>query len=126
MFHSDLKIQFEGKVIKGVGRGKRIGFPTINVVTATDLDLAYGVYFCSVECPKGEFYGAMHYGPRPTFNDSATQCEIYLLDFEGDLMGEYVKVCVFDYLRDVRKFNSEEELKDHIQADILRIRDIIG
>jgi riboflavin kinase / FMN adenylyltransferase len=128
MFQSDLKMQFEGKVVKGAGRGgPLLGIPTINIATAAQLDLMYGVFFVAVELLDGrEYYGTLNYGPRPTFDDPITTCEIHLLDFEGDLYGEYVRVYVFDYLREIRKFENVDELKKHLEADIVRVRTIIG
>jgi riboflavin kinase / FMN adenylyltransferase len=130
MFHGDLKVQFEGKVVKGAGRGKKLlGIPTINIATVSEPDLMYGIYCCMVELPPymgGEYYGAMHYGPRPTFDDAVVMTEVHLLDFEGDLLGEYVRVYVFDYFRPVIAFENPDELKKYLEADIVRVRQIIG
>lgn len=139
MFHGDLKLQFDGKIVPGVGRGRRIGIPTINIATARDLELAHGIYFCMVEMPPhmgGEYYGAMHFGPRPTFGDPVTMCEIHLVERVRAAMpagrqvrshvGEYVRVYVFDYLRSVVACENVEELKRYVKADIVRVRELIG
>lgn len=130
MFERDLKLQFEGKVVPGAGRGRRIGIPTINIATARDIELAHGIYCCVVEMPPhigGEYYGAMHFGPRPTFDDPVALCEVHLLDYDGpDLTGEYVRVYVFDYLRPVIKFRDLKELKSYVEADIARVREIVS
>lgn len=154
MLHGDLKLQFDGKIVPGAGRGRRIGIPTINIATACDVGLAHGIYFCMVEMPPhigGEYYGAMHFGPRPTFGDPVPMCEIHLVELARfrtgearfftslraravrshvldlpSLTGEYVRVYVFDYLRPVVACENVEELKRYVEADIVRVRELIG
>lgn len=68
-------------VIRGVGMGRDLGFPTINLVYPEHSDFETGVYACRVEFPDAEFMGVMHLGPRDT-TDGVRTFEVYLLDFD--------------------------------------------
>jgi len=114
------KLNLSGKVVKGNRIGGKIGSPTINL--DGDFDLEYGIYACRVMTSRGEYLGAMHYGPRLTLNEQNPVMEICLLDFEGDLYGETVSVEVYNRIRDVKKFAGLKALSRRIEKDIEFIR----
>jgi riboflavin kinase/FMN adenylyltransferase len=113
-----------GNIVKGRGAGKAIGFPTINVLVSGQPNhtLQYGVYGCKVQTTQGCFRGAMHFGPRRTFNLNDPSLEIFLLDFTGDLYGTEVKIEVFDKIRDIVAFESPAALKRQIELDVAKVR----
>lgn len=111
----------EREVMKGDGKGRELGFPTINMEPG-DLDLDYGVYTARVTISAGVYKGALHYGPRKTLNDSKATLEVYILDFSGDLYGQMVKVEIFSKLRNVEWFDSLDNLKKAIYADVEKVR----
>lgn len=105
-------------IIRGMGMGRTIGYPTINLVYPENSDFENGVYFCRVSVGGGTFYGVMHLGPRHTL-DGLKTFEIHLLDFDGgELYGMECFVEVFEKLRDVEKFDSVDALREQIGRDI--------
>jgi FAD synthase len=113
-----------GIVVKGTLIGKKIGFPTINI-EYDRIDLPFGVYMSKVITPDGEYYGAMHYGPKETLGIHEPSLEIYLLDFSGDLYGRSVRVEVIEKIRDVRAFDSLESLKKQLRLDVDHVRAVM-
>lgn len=103
-----------GKVVKGRGFGKKMGFPTLNIPYSGELR---GVFVGKV-LVGGEFYpAAVSVGPRPTINDESVFCEAYLLNFDGDIAGE-IKVELLERIRDIKKFKNLDELKAQIAKDV--------
>jgi riboflavin kinase/FMN adenylyltransferase len=111
-------------VVHGAGRGRDIGYRTINLAPPEPRKLLppEGVYAVAVEWDGGQAGGMMHQGPRPTFGESARSLEIHLLDAEVDLYGQGVKVSWVKRLRDVKKFPSPEALKQQLDNDFSAAR----
>jgi riboflavin kinase/FMN adenylyltransferase len=109
-----------GTVVKGRGRG--LGFPTANVEPENELLPAPGVYAARTQINGKKIDSAVFIGERKTFNDSATGIEVYLLDFDQDLYGQQIEVCLIKKVRDVMPFPSKEALIEQIEKDIAQIR----
>ena len=79
-----------GVVVRGDGRGRQLGFPTANLSVGEREKLIppQGIYAVRALLRSGTYAGALHLGPRPTFEGSPPTIELHLLDFEGDLYGE--------------------------------------
>lgn len=114
------KYELKGKVVKGNQRGKEFGFPTANI----ELDNPHklipmrGVYFVEVDINNRNFYGMMNIGYRPTFNNSSELIlEVHIFYFREDIYGESIIILFIDKLRDEKKFNSVEELKQQLEID---------
>jgi riboflavin kinase/FMN adenylyltransferase len=108
-----------GVVERGMGRGRTIGIPTINLVPppARKLLPPDGVYACAVSW-SGRLHGAMvNLGPRPTFGDQARALEAHLFGYSGDLYGQAVSVEFVQRIRDVMKFPSAEALVAQLGED---------
>ena len=109
---------FSGKVIKGKGRGKKLGFPTANLLVPEEKLLPPpGVYGVRVSLDKDRFFGAMNIGRNPTFEDKEISVEVHLFDFSGDLYGKTLKVEVLRFVREERKFISPQDLALQIKKD---------
>lgn len=108
-----------GQVVPGDGRGKTIGFPTANLagIPARKLLPPDGVYAVRVEWRGGRAGGMMNQGGRPTFQQAERSLEVHLLDFAGDLYGEWLKVQWVARLRDVQRFPSPEALRAQLDRD---------
>lgn len=113
-----------GLVIHGAGRGKGLGFPTANLGGIETLVPAHGIYAgrarpgdAAVSCPA-----AVHIGPSPTFGDGVSRVEVHLLDFGDDLYGQVVEVEFFQRLREIRQFESSDELLEQMRSDIAAVR----
>ena len=106
-------------VVRGAGRGRLIGVPTVNLAPLSHRKLLPpdGVYAARVSF-GGERRGAMlNLGPRPTFGDASRTLEAHLFEFAGDLVGRTVTVEFLRRLRDTARFDSVEELKRQLERD---------
>ena len=117
-----------GRVVRGEGRGRQLGFPTANLAVASSDKLipATGIYAVRGVARAGTFDGALHLGPRPTFPGSPPSIEVYLLDFEGDLYGEEVRVDFIQHLRAVRPFDGVAALIAQMAEDVEAARRALG
>ncbi len=112
-----------GRVVKGVGKGREIGFPTANLsVPPEKLVPADGVYVVFV--PTLKRWGVMHVGPRPTLGLSRS-VEVHVLDFSGDVPPE-ITVEFARRIREPMKFNTVEELRERIRKDVEIARRYVG
>ncbi|MBC7713937.1 MAG: bifunctional riboflavin kinase/FAD synthetase [Rhizobacter sp.] len=114
-----------GRVIKGEGRGKKIGFPTANLGYSKDLIIpAKGVYVTKVKIKDMVYNSITNIGVNPTFNTGyEIHVETHLLDFTQDIYGDEIKVSFIKKLRDERKFPSVNDLVDQIAADVTQARE---
>lgn len=104
---------FSGVVVHGKALGRTIGFPTANLILPQDLVVpAYGVYATKVFLPSGqECMAVTNVGVRPSVDDGdAVTVEPWLLDFDGDLYGQTIRVEFYARLREERKFKELSEL----------------
>ena len=106
-------------VVRGAGRGRDIGYRTINLSVPDKRKLLppNGVYAVQVEWASGRAGGMMHQGPRPTFGERDLSLEAHLFDVEADLYNQEVKLSWITRLRDVRSFSSPEALKAQLDKD---------
>ena len=109
-----------GLVVRGDGRGRQLGFPTANLFVPMNGKLIppAGVYAVRGCLKRGVFDGAIHIGPRPTFTGSRPTIELHLLDFDGDIYGEEVRVEFIRHLREVRPFASASALVEQLRFDV--------
>ena len=114
------KYAFSGEVIRGSGRGKTLGFPTINITPLSNVKLIpkRGVYFTSVIINHSSYYGICNIGTRPTFGESEITIEIHLfLEDYLDFYGKEVFVNFLERIRDENDFESMDDLKKQIELD---------
>ncbi len=112
-----------GEVIKGDGRGKTLGFPTINTdIESNRAPIKSGVYKTEVQIGKRTFKGLTNIGNCPTFGERKIHAETFILDCNENFYGENVKIALIDFLRGEMKFASAEELKMQIKVDINTIK----
>jgi len=114
-----------GTVVRGAGRGRTIGIPTINLASPDTRKLLPpdGVYAVFVTIGKREtgnekrYGGMMNQGPRPTFGEESRTLEVHLFDFDGELYGEVVDVEWVRRLRAVQTFPSRDALVAQLERD---------
>lgn len=116
---------FNTSVISGKGRGKGMGFPTLNLQIPAKLDAQHGIYAGWVWIGEEKFQGAFHYGPIPTFQDAAPSLEVYLLDSDIEIPPKVVRFELVERLREVRTFDSVPELVAQIDQDVKKCREIL-
>ncbi|MGN1096477.1 MAG: riboflavin kinase, partial [Christensenellales bacterium] len=67
---------------------------------------------------KEEKYASVtNVGTKPTFNDDNFTVETHVLNFNSEVYGESVKISFLKYLREIKKFSDENELKNQIKCD---------
>jgi len=111
----------EGPVVKGEGRGRQIGIPTLNIDYPPVLIPANGVYACWVQIGGREaprLPAVTNIGKRPTFGGEKISVEAHLLEGGRNLYGEIVRVEFVARLREERKFSGPEALVAQIHQDI--------
>ena len=111
---------FRGTVIRGLGRGRTLGFPTANLTPPPPHKLlpAEGIYVVRATLGSERIDGLLHLGARPTFAGSPPAIELFLIDFERDIYGERVIVDVLHRLREVRAFESGDDLAAQMRRDL--------
>lgn len=123
------EFELNGEVEHGKKLGTKLGYPTANIDIKSDVKLVpkNGVYATRVTLENGaEHFGLVSIGERPTVDDSGKiTIEVYLLDFEGDLYGTQLCLKMLKRIRDEKKFESIEELKNEMQKDESLLRDWI-
>ena len=113
---------FVSKVLKGDGRGRTLGFPTINQrYPETLTPPKFGVYESEILIDGKIYKGITNIGVRPTFPSDFIISETFIMDFGGDLYGKDLRVSLKSFLRDEKKFSSAEELKIQVLKDIEKI-----
>ncbi|MFC2159636.1 bifunctional riboflavin kinase/FAD synthetase [Actinomycetota bacterium] len=116
----------KGVVVKGAGRGKKLGFPTANLdVCETLVVPGDGVYFGTlsiIEDDGAPLPAVINIGDNPTFGTSKKWIETHILDFNKKLYDEEVKINFLERHRDEVKFNSSDELMDQIRKDVGQAR----
>jgi riboflavin kinase/FMN adenylyltransferase len=118
-----------GKVTEGNKLGRNLGFPTANIIPgdANKIIPKDGVYAVLVHTGNETYEGMMNIGCRPTVQPDCKESilEVHLLDFEGDLYQQTVRIEFLDRIRDEKKFDSTEKLIAQIQKDKELIRQSI-
>lgn len=118
----------EGMVVKGNAIGRKIGFPTANILIDESNKLlpACGVYLVQTDiCNKSKF-GMMNIGNRPTINDqNQITIEVHLFDFDRNIYSQFIRVSVLMRIRNQKKFNRLEALKDQLIIDRKRCHKLI-
>jgi riboflavin kinase / FMN adenylyltransferase len=117
-----------GDVVHGDERGRDLGFPTANIAPHPRACLpALGVYAGWWVWDGKRLPGAINVGVRPTFHEDAPPlCEIFVLDFEGNLYGEHGEVEFASFLRPELKFESADALIEQMHEDVRRTREALG
>jgi riboflavin kinase/FMN adenylyltransferase len=111
---------FTGKVIKGDGRGRQLGYPTANVKIESEDKLIPAIGIYAVECfINRKWYNALlNIGRRPTFSsDGKVVPEIYILDFKEDIYNAELHIKLIERIRGEEKFSSAEDLIKQMDKD---------
>jgi len=132
-----------GDVVKGAGRGRKLGFPTINLkVEPEKLLPRFGVYAGKVSVAQSDktnfalptshpaqhsFDAAAYIGQRPTFGETESAVEAYLLGFNGVVPeGTKVTLELVAFIRPDQKFDSADALIEQMNRDVQAVREKLG
>jgi len=107
-----------GRVSHGQKLGRTIGFPTANIPLKRCVSPVSGVYVVQVHGVDESSYGGVaNIGQRPTVNGVRQQLEVHLFDFNKNLYGKQLEVSLLKKLREEKRFESFEALKQQIELD---------
>ena len=102
-------------VKKGQQLGRKLGFPTANMTyPEKTVKLPYGVY-------KAEALGrpaVLNWGTKPTVGGEHEEPEVHIFGFDEDLYGKDLTIKILDKIRDEKKFDNLEDLKNQIKRDL--------
>lgn len=100
-----------GKVVKGDGYGRKIGFPTLNLDTRAAKLPPEGVYAGEAMLDSKKYRSGIVIGPRD-------RVEAHLLEYSGDAYGKQVTLKIEKFLRKFKKFKTDKELIVQIKKDL--------
>lgn len=134
--HGDMKkseklfgrlFSLNGQVVSGGRRGRDLGFPTANLELKPEQALpSDGVYATIAHVDHELMPSVTNIGVRPTFGGGKRLVETYLIDYEGDLLGQRLTIDLADKLRDEKRFDTVEELKSQMGRDVEQARQILS
>ncbi len=111
--------RISGEVVHGNSLGNSIGFPTANIDIPEGKVTPYvGVYESRIHFDGKAFRGITNVGAKPTVGCNKENIETHILNFEGNLYGKVICVEFLKRIRDTKKFESLQELKAQLEADI--------
>lgn len=112
-------------VLHGNEIGRKLDFPTINQeISKGHILPRFGVYITRTKIDEKWRYSISNIGVKPTIEiRSVPLIETNILDFDGDIYGQVVKVELLEFLRPEQKFENIDELKKRVQSDINKTRD---
>ena len=119
---------FSGEIIHGAARGRKLGFPTLNVtIPPAKTRLPNGVYAVNVLIDGKKYASVTNIGVRPTFglDESGVVVESFLLDAAGDFYGKSIRLEFMKMLREEIRFPSADALKEQISRDIRTAEEIL-
>jgi len=118
--------QMRGTVAHGDKRGRTLGFPTANLVPDSALVVPdHGIYACHAEVAGERRIAAVNVGVRPTFQTGrGLLVEAFLLDFDGDIYGQELRLDFLERLRGEKRFDSVEALVEQMHRDVDEARRI--
>ncbi len=107
-----------GTVVKGRGRGRKLGYPTANLDLHHEIKPPTGVYATWVTIEEKDYLSVTNIGTRPTFEEKGEETtEVYIIDFKRNLYGEVLEVKFIYKIREELKFPSAEALKAQMDKD---------
>ena len=111
--------KFTAKVISGDKRGRTIGVPTVNQMLPKGLvKVKFGVYYSLVNIDGKKYKAVTNIGYRPTYELETPISETHIIGFSGDLYEKQLSVELVEFLREERKFENLQALKNAVQKDI--------
>ena len=108
-----------GTVVKGKGLGKKIDYPTANILIKEDYKLIpkRGSYIVNAKINDKLYFGMMNIGVNPTVNGEKETIEVHFFDLNKDIYNRKLQIHLLERIRDEQKFESLEALKTQLQKD---------
>lgn len=108
-----------GTVVAGDQIGRQLNFPTANLLIEEKYKLipGRGVYAVRVRVGEDWHKGMLNIGHRPTLPGRDFSIEVHILNFEGDLYGSTISIELINRIRDEKKFENLDALKEQLEMD---------
>lgn len=106
-----------GKVVEGAARGRSLGFPTANLGEPLETVPGAGIYATRTRWKDKLYDSATHVGVIPTFDVDVPGIETYIFGFDGEITGDEIEIFFIKKIRDSKRFDSPEKLKEQIGRD---------
>jgi riboflavin kinase/FMN adenylyltransferase len=114
-----------GRVFHVDKRGRKLGFPTANVLLKRRVSPVSGVYVVKIDSLTGQYYGVANIGSRPTVSGVKQQLEVHIFDFNKNIYGETIEVILLSKLREEIKFDTISNLTEQIEYDSKQARKFV-
>jgi riboflavin kinase/FMN adenylyltransferase len=115
-----------GRVVRGLGLGKQLGFPTANVALRRIQAPIDGIFAARVTGLRDRpLDGVASVGTRPTIGGGAALLEVLIFDFDADIYGRYITVHFVKRLREERHFADLDALKRQMRIDVEAARAVL-
>lgn len=106
------------RIVKGAGRGKKLGIATVNFDPDAATGLKEGIYVCRVIF-KRPYWGVLHFGPRPVFGEDDKSLEAHLFDFKEGQEAKTADIEVHTFIRAIVNFENVAQMLEVIKGDIV-------
>jgi riboflavin kinase/FMN adenylyltransferase len=119
------RYDLRGRVVRGEAVGRTLGYPTANLRLHEEKFVpGDGVYVARARIGGASAWrpAAMSIGVRPTFDGQARALEVYLLDWDGDILDRALEVELVDWIRPQERFESPEALVAAMARDVAEVR----
>jgi riboflavin kinase/FMN adenylyltransferase len=117
--------KINGKVVKGMQLGRKLGFPTANLDYENNKKILpkNGVYYTLTKIKDKEYVSITNIGTKPSVQQSnSISIETHILDFNQSIYGQNISIIFNDRIRNEIKFNHISELIDQITKDVSAVR----
>ena len=115
-----------GKVVHGKKIGRKIGFPTANIIPSNPLAIKNGVYVSKLILAENIHYGVTNIGKKPTFGENLINIESWIFNFKKDIYGQNLEIIPLHLIRSEKKFSDISLLKKQIDNDIMNARNYLN
>jgi riboflavin kinase / FMN adenylyltransferase len=115
-----------GRVVAGHHRGQKLGFPTANIASLTEVVPLNGIYATLIQLKNKQWLSVSSVGVNPTFGDGPRTVESFILGFEGDIYGERVKLSFVKRIRDEKRFVMVNDLVAQMHEDVKRAKAVFN
>ena len=116
-----------GHVVRGEGRGEKLGFPTANIRPDHDVLVSDGIYAARASWNNRRFKSVVYIGTKPTFHKKTNDrsIEVFLFGVRKNLYGQKMEVTLIKKVRNDRPFSSAQALVVQIKKDVIAAQKIL-
>ena len=126
MIMNELPCIYALQTTSGKGRGNGLGIPTINFRIPNTISIPYGIYAGYLIVEKKKFKAAIHFGPRPQFEETDPSLEAYILEGKVSINSINLQLEFIKYIRVIRSFSTVNEMLQRIEVDIKEVEEILN